>query len=322
MQLLTHLIPLFNLVHDIQNKNSSLETRLRSLEDGRTPTDDPKLSDEISKFRKDLDDWFRQLNQQLLPLKEIRLRPNYKELEEVGRQLASVESRSTRQEKQIAMLKRQLENQSVPSWNHPSPSSELGQIAHLERKYEEMERQVTRLKVHVSEMELQLQASLASTYNGRFMWKIPDLRQRKQDAIFKRATSLYSLPFYTAKDGYKMCIKAYLNGKSLGRKKHLSLFFVLMKGEFDALLKWPFDHKVSLILVDQNHCRHIVKTFRPIRDCPSFHRPVSDMNVAYGCPLFCKITCLYDETYTKGDVLFIKCIVDTSQRCSIPEEPL
>ena len=51
------------------------------------------------------------------------------------------------------------------------------------------------------------------------------------------------------RNGYKMCIRAYLNGDGMGYKTHLSLFFVLMKGEFDALLKWPFEHKISMILV-------------------------------------------------------------------------
>ena len=46
-----------------------------------------------------------------------------------------------------------------------------------------------------------------------------------------------------------MCIRAYLNGDGMGYKTHLSLFFVLMKGEFDALLKWPFEDKISMILV-------------------------------------------------------------------------
>ena len=46
-----------------------------------------------------------------------------------------------------------------------------------------------------------------------------------------------------------MCIRAYLNGDGSGYKTHLSLFFVLMKGEYDALLRWPFDYKVSMILV-------------------------------------------------------------------------
>ncbi len=38
-------------------------------------------------------------------------------------------------------------------------------------------------------------------------------------------------------DMYKMCIRAYLNGDGMGYKTHLSLFFVVMNGEFDALLK-------------------------------------------------------------------------------------
>jgi len=52
-----------------------------------------------------------------------------------------------------------------------------------------------------------------------------------------------------------MCIRAYLNGDGSGYKTHLSLFFVIMKGEYDALLKWPFDYKVSVILVGKEYGR-------------------------------------------------------------------
>ena len=65
-----------------------------------------------------------------------------------------------------------------------------------------------------------------------------------------------------------------------------------MKGEFDPLLKWPFEYKVSLILVDQNHRKHIVQTFKPTVESNSFQRPVT---VASGCPLFSKLTALEDE---------------------------
>lgn len=110
-----------------------------------------------------------------------------------------------------------------------------------------------------------------------------------------------------------MCVRAYLNGDGMGYKTHLSLFFVLMKGEFDPLLKWPFDYKVSLILVDQNHRKHIVQTFKPTAESNNFQRPVTDMNVASGCPQFAKLTALEDANYVKDDVIFIKCIVDTSR---------
>lgn len=41
-----------------------------------------------------------------------------------------------------------------------------------------------------------------------------------------------------------MCLRLYLNGDGTGRGTHLSLFFVVMKGPNDALLRWPFNQKV------------------------------------------------------------------------------
>ena len=119
--------------------------------------------------------------------------------------------------------------------------------------------------------------------------------------------------FLESRNGYKMCVRAYLNGDGIGLGTHLSVFFVLMKGEYDPLLKWPFECKVSLILVDQNHRRHIVQTFKPTAESSSFQRPQNDMNVASGCPQFAKLVVLTDNSYVKDDVMFIKCIVDTSR---------
>lgn len=44
-----------------------------------------------------------------------------------------------------------------------------------------------------------------------------------------------------------MCLRVYLNGDGTGRGTHLSLFFVVMKGPNDALLRWPFNQKVSAL---------------------------------------------------------------------------
>lgn len=181
----------------------------------------------------------------------------------------------------------------------------------------------------IEELQLQLQASLASTTpNGTFLWNITEIKKKKCDAIEERVTSIYSPPFYTGQNGYKMCIRAYLNGDGTGYKTHLSLFFVLMKGEFDPLLKWPFQYKVLLILVDQSNLKHIVHNFTPSIDesavtdnvvrtinSSSFRRPLLDMNVASGCPLFAELTVLDDQNYVKRDTLFIKCIVDTTTIC-------
>lgn len=57
---------------------------------------------------------------------------------------------------------------------------------------------------------------------------------------------MFFAAFYTSKYGYKMCLRVYLNGDGTGRGTHLSLFFVVMKGPNDALLRWPFNQKVGL----------------------------------------------------------------------------
>ncbi|XP_019858616.1 PREDICTED: TNF receptor-associated factor 2-like [Amphimedon queenslandica] len=192
-----------------------------------------------------------------------------------------------------------------------SSDSKMG--GSIEHKLAEQERTSGMLKVHLSELELQLQASLASTYNGSFLWRIPDVKRRKRDAIEGKITSIYSPPFYTGRNGYKMCIYAYLNGDGIGYNTHLSIFFGLMKGEYDPLLKWPFDYEVSLIMVDQDHKRHIVQTFKPSPTSSSFQRPKSDMNIASGYPKFAELTILDNESYVKEDVMYVKAIVDTTR---------
>ena len=195
------------------------------------------------------------------------------------------------------------------SYNNPL----MDYIRQVEEKTLEVERTINVLSMHHSELELQLQASLASTHNGAFLWRIPDMKRRIRDARIGRITSIYSPPFYTGRNGYKMCIRAYLNGDGSGEGTHLSIFFVLMKGEYDPLLQWPFDHKVSLVLVDQEQKKHLVQTFKPNIQSSSFRRPKSDMNVASGCPEFAKLSVLDDPSYVKDDVMYIKAIVDTSK---------
>ena len=69
------------------------------------------------------------------------------------------------------------------------------------------------------------------SYNGELLWKIEGYQRKRQDAIKRVKTALYSPPFYTAQFGYKMCAKIYMNGDGSGKGSHLSLFFVVMRGE-------------------------------------------------------------------------------------------
>ncbi len=70
--------------------------------------------------------------------------------------------------------------------------------------------------------------------------------------------------------GYKMCGRMYLNGEGVGEGTHMSLFFVVMKGNCDPVLKWPFRQKVTMMVIDQDGSQDIVDVIQPDPNSPSF----------------------------------------------------
>ncbi len=175
---------------------------------------------------------------------------------------------------------------------------------------DKLEPAVNHLQEAANEMGVTLQTVQATTYDGKFIWKIPEVLRRRNEAITGKTVSLYSAPFYTSRHGYKLCLRLYMNGDGTGKGTHLSFFITLMRGEYDALLPWPFRQAITLTLVDQNKQRDIVQSFRPEPTSSSFQRPRNEMNVASGCPTFALVSVLDNVSYVKDDTLFLKCKVD------------
>ena len=180
----------------------------------------------------------------------------------------------------------------------------------LHQQFTAQDRVLASHDMKLAEHGLRLDMIDCKNTNGVLLWKITDMRRRRRDAVSGKTPSIYSQPFYTSPNGYKMCARLYLNGDGMGRGTHLSLFFVIMRGEYDSLLCWPFRQKVTLILIDQQGSSHVSDTFRPDPTSSSFQRPRNEMNVASGCPLFVPLATLDSNGYVKDDTLFIKIAVD------------
>ena len=166
--------------------------------------------------------------------------------------------------------------------------------------------------VELEDRDFRLSLIKNSNHDGSMIWKIPQFSQRKADAENGKYTSIFSPPFYSGRYGYKMCIRLYIMGDGIGKGTHFSLFFVVMRGEFDNILQWPFTHKVTFKLINQAGGRDIVDTFQPDPMSSSFRKPKSDMNIASGCPRFVSHTELERGGFIVDDAIFIKCTVDTS----------
>ena len=97
----------------------------------------------------------------------------------------------------------------------------------------------------MAESSLRLDSLEQTSYDGTLVWRIPDFTRKKREAERGELQSVYSPVFYTARGGYRLRLRVYLHGDGAARGSYLSLFFVILRGEFDALLTWPFNSKVS-----------------------------------------------------------------------------
>ncbi len=225
------------------------------------------------------------------------LKMGYKEMKEsIKSQLSIASSKEEALQAEINQTKAQL-------------NSKIQQLFDSSIKAESA---IAQLQDGLSEVSLLLQTLQAASYDGTFIWKIPEIGRRKREAVTGKTVSLYSAPLYTSRHGYKICLRLYMNGDGTGKGTHLSFFVTLMRGEYDALLPWPFRQAVTLTLMDQNRQRDIVQSFRPEPTSSSFQRPRTEMNTASGCPTFAPITVLDNSSYVKDDTMFLKCTINTA----------
>ncbi|CAF0872361.1 unnamed protein product [Adineta steineri] len=125
-----------------------------------------------------------------------------------------------------------------------------------------------------------------SSLNGTCLWKILNIDQMLKKGISGEINSIYSPPFYLYRHGYKICFRLYFNGDQKGRNTHMSMFLVLMPGEYDEDLRWPFSLKVTFSLIDQSiehdEKHHISQFCWPDTAEICFGYPKLSWNLPYG----------------------------------------
>ena len=80
----------------------------------------------------------------------------------------------------------------------------------------------------------------------------------------KQYNNIYcSAPFYSHHHGYRLCLVVYSVGFDSGKDTHVSVFLILMAGEYDDQLDWPFVGSFDIELLNwrknAKHCKEIVR---------------------------------------------------------------
>ena len=232
---------------------------------------------------------------------------------EVTRRVTNVENRTADHEVLLVENNRTMEEvrRDVGNMKRQLDTTQESTRRH-DRRIESIEHTLALRNVTLADLEEYVKQQEFSSYDGQLLWKIPDYARKRNDAVTGQQVSFYSPCFYTSRYGYKMCARIYLNGDGMGKGTHISIFFVVMRGQYDALLRWPFRQKVTFMLLDQDNVEHVIDAFRPDPNSSSFQRPRRETNIASGCPMFCSLAELNNHAYVRDDAMFLKIIVDIS----------
>ena len=136
-----------------------------------------------------------------------------------------------------------------------------------------------------------------------FFWAIGNWRERFKDAVDGKTTSFYSPDFYSTQ-GYRLCLRFYPNGDGMGKGESASLFLVVMKGENDDRLEWPFQQMITFDVMGEGGQVLFDDGFRSDPGSSSFAKPVTLMNCACGIPHFFPLHSA--EKMLVNDHLFIR----------------
>ena len=170
-----------------------------------------------------------------------------------------------------------------------------------------------KLKVKLSKNDRKLNETKDELHTRRFIWKIDGFSEVLRQAMTGGRSFIHSDPFYTATGtesyGYKLKVKISPNGQVSGKNTHLSVYIIVMKGEYDAILSWPFKKRVKFTVIDQQEDADKQEnvTFElPIENTPAFARPVTEENAGRGFGDFISHKKLNSRRYIVDDTLFLQ----------------
>ena len=147
----------------------------------------------------------------------------------------------------------------------------------------------------------------------------------------ERNASFYGPPFYTNSRGYKLVTFTFLNGFKTTKGTHMSLCAILMKGEYDDTLAWPFSGVVVIEMInwreDKNHQEYTLSFHKGLQNT-STNRVLTVGIASTGCDVQSvpHSTLSYNHStnteFLRNDCIHIKVkSVDVYSSHSIPKGP-
>ena len=185
------------------------------------------------------------------------------------------------------------------------------QLGNLQKEFKETTRELEK-KIHAV-LEKKAQYSEENCHNDSFTWRIDGFSKLLESAKSNEITRIESSPFCSC--GYKCKLQMDPNGNKSGKGTHLAIYVLIMRGENDATLEWPFQKRVVFTLIDQqetdaskqNICKSFHEPHPALELLHYFTRPVTVENrFGYGYSKFVSHKTLQERRYIVDDTIIIQ----------------
>ena len=143
-----------------------------------------------------------------------------------------------------------------------------------------------------------------------FFWRIPKMSWH---LLKEKGKCVSSKPFHTSPPGYKFRVNFYPNGDRLYEgNAYTSVFIESSRGQYDTILSWPFQRKVTFTLIDQQEDEdkreNVVFSGVPQEEC--LPRPTALSKMEWGFRNFVSHEKLKEKCFTVNNTIFLQVEVE------------
>ena len=161
-----------------------------------------------------------------------------------------------------------------------------------------------------SKVDSQAKVVARLTSASPFVWKITGFSDVLKLAKNGNTKSIFA-EFYTGKQGYKLNVRVDPDGDQTNKNRYLSVFVGIMKGDYDAILPWPFRDVVTFRVIDQqpdaSQRKNVVAVLEPDQTpCFSGRPTVEENPMLRGFRRLISHKMLKTRRYVEHDTLFLQ----------------
>ena len=241
-------------VKELREQRGEFQQQLKQKDEEITAIQESLL--EKNEQLKDLQSQLQQKGQQMATIQDqLELKVNMKlgdlernqnqEITDLRGRLGQVETSLGDSQVQVKDVKEMIQE-----LDHRTAEEIRGRIQQVETSLQESVHLMQQVNEKVQKLEKQ-------TFIPPLDFTLRDFEKHKKDGDI-----WYSPPFCSHTGGYKLCLRVHANGKGNGEGTHVSLYVILMCGDRDDHLKWPFRGAVTVQLLNQRREEgHFEETF-------------------------------------------------------------